>query len=441
MSEPLANIEKNTTMDKEIKELNNIELELIKSNKQDDLPADLFENYLTKRADILKHFGLPDTTDYTELLEFGKRKLTQKEIKDTIDRLHNAAKKYLLRPVLTDEQILKDAQEQKKSPYRVLPELGINPHTYTIFVYNEFLLKDRDTIENILRTLRLANRDDILAHLGNIENGDSATQPETIIELQKIGILYLDEFKEHAKQNVYNTVNELLHALTPEYSMDNLEEKFDEIAYYLMNYTVLDINLKPYRITELEIYYHNPKLHPDPYVHKHPYQLANAQWYFHGSGLDITFGDREKGIYAGVLIRGIKDLTREQWLMKIIEKGKINKEGIKQVMKDIYIDGPLNVVTEIFRTMGHVKKGRHYFYLAQFDPGSCEERPTKAPRVGLKSKKEDKHNFKNAPLRYIVEIDNPYHKFPEKIKVAKQLLETGQFSKDEINKKFGFKIV
>jgi len=404
------------TTEKEIKELNDIELELIKHNTGDSLPADLFENYLTKRTNILHHFGLPDSTDYSKILEFGKRKLTEKEVRDTIEKLHNAARKFLLRPVLTDEQILKDAQEQKKSPYQVLPELGINPHMYTIFVYNEFLLKDRDTIGNILSTLRLANRNDILNHLGNIENGDSATPPETIKELQKIGILYLDEYRDHASQYVYNPVNEFLHALTPKHSIDNLEAKFDEIAYYLMNYMVLDINLKQYRITELEIYYYHPQLHPDPYVHKHPYQLTNAQWYFHGSGLDITFGDTDS-IYASVLIRGIKDLEQDR-----------------------YIDGPLNVVAEIFRRMGHIKVGRHFFYLAQYVPQDSEEKPTKSTRVGLKKKKEDKHNYKDQLYRYLVEI-NPEHRFPEKTIVAKQLLKTGQFSKDEINKKFGYKIV
>ena len=90
------------TIDKEIKELNRIELELIKQDKRDGLPADLFESYLTKRAKILQHHGLPDSTDYSELLEFGKRKLTQKEVNNTIETLHKAAKKYLLRPVLTD---------------------------------------------------------------------------------------------------------------------------------------------------------------------------------------------------------------------------------------------------------------------------------------------------------------------------------------------------
>lgn len=185
-------------IDKEIKELNDIELELMKHETEEYLPSDLFESYLNKRTTILEHFGLPDSTDYTNILEFGKHKLTQKEIKNAIDKLHKAAKKFLLGPVLTDEQILKDAQGQQKSPYKVLPELGITTHIYTIFVYNEFLLKNRDTIENILKTLRLTNQGDILNHLGNIANGDSAAPQEIIKELQKTGILYLDEFIEYA---------------------------------------------------------------------------------------------------------------------------------------------------------------------------------------------------------------------------------------------------
>jgi hypothetical protein len=51
-------------------------------------------------------------------------------------------------------------------------------------------------------------------------------------------------------------------------------------------------------------YNHNTSSqHPDEYAHQHAEQAKSNTWYFHGSGLDITFGDKE--IYGGILIRSI----------------------------------------------------------------------------------------------------------------------------------------
>lgn len=376
---------------------------------------DLYKTYVTKRRKILHYFGLPDTPDFSAILDFGKHQLTENEVQETIEKLQNAAGKFHPAPLLKDEQILKAALEQKKSPYRVLPELGFDISTYTIFVYNEILLKNLDTIENILSALQRASRIDIRSRTENIASGENFTLSDSIQELKRAGIPYLVEYQQYIKRNGNNPVHKLLHAFSPEYSIDNFDEKFDEIACYLTNYTALNVNLKPYRITELEIYYYHPVLHPDPYVHKHPLQLTNAQWYFHGSGLDITFGSYDS-IYAGVLIRGIKDLEQNR-----------------------YIDGPLNVIAEIFKRVGDIETGRYFFNIIPYISKDKDKKPIKSLRI-LKKKEEDKDNFNEKLYRYLAEI-NPDHKFREKSIVAKQLLKSGRFSKEEINSRFGYKIV
>lgn len=89
---------------------------------------------------------------------------------------------------------MKDAQENKENPFNVLPELGIETHSYTMFIYNYILLFQRDTIENILAELKKANKYKILNALGNLEQGN-VKEPEKLIQkLKQDGIKYLDEF-------------------------------------------------------------------------------------------------------------------------------------------------------------------------------------------------------------------------------------------------------
>jgi len=218
------------------------------------------------------------------------------------------------------------------------------------------------------------------------------------------------------KQNI--TSKDVLQVLTGEYSLDQLQAKFDEIANFLMNASVLKVNNVTYRITELEMYYNDNSSHVDPYIHMHKNQLQSAEWYFHGSGLDITFGNdnKENNIYASLLIRGIKNL----------ESGK-------------YIDGPLNVVTELFSKMGKVYKENQVFHLLPYTYED-KEIPAKSTRVGLNKKEEDEDNYIDRLYRYIIEI-NSKHRFTEKTKVAQQMLKTSSMGSEKINKLFGYKIV
>jgi hypothetical protein len=88
---------------------------------------------------------------------------------------------------------------------------------------------------------------------------------------------------------------------------------FDRLAHYLLNGCRLVANGQPYRLIEVEVYYHGTG-HEDPFVHCDPLQLENGLWYFHrtrgtyreGSfkGLDLTFGDGEA--FGGVLFRGLQ---------------------------------------------------------------------------------------------------------------------------------------
>ena len=185
-----------------------------------------------------------------------------------------------------------------------------------------------------------------------------------------------------------------------------IDSDFNRIANDLMNYWVLKIESKMYRITEIEFYLKSES-HNDTYTHGHKLQLKKERWYFHGSGFDLTFGT--DGFYGGILIRAIYDF-----------KG------------DNYTYGPINCVTELFSNIEQVYETNLSFGLIPASPKSFEyEKPISAPRVGLnpqidKDKVEEFYRFLIMPKR----------KHAEKTKIAEGMKQQG-YSDFEINNIWG----
>ena len=172
-----------------IKELNELDMEA-------DSPTGDLSKYFLLREEILKEFGLPPSSEYTSLLEFSNTRLTDFEIEKVIRSLHNAAKEYLTKSTPTDHQLLVDGRNEKRSPFEILPKIGVETHVYTIFIYNEYLLKERYTIDSILETLKLTNGDGVLHQLGTIQQATD----EQISKLEELGLKYVREFAKYCKK-------------------------------------------------------------------------------------------------------------------------------------------------------------------------------------------------------------------------------------------------
>jgi hypothetical protein len=178
--------------------------------------------------------------------------------------------------------------------------------------------------------------------------------------------------------------------------MDHSEaSSFQAIAEGLMNGYYLRVRDKYYRIIDCEFYYYS-KNHADPYVHGHQRQKESlGEWYFHGSGLDITLSNGDN--YGGILIRGLVRVTNR----------------MSDPLRTDAIDGPLNVCTEIFKQIGQVNISTLEFGLEKvpFD----QQFPTKVyscERVGLNSKDDE---YFSQPYRFITYLGFP-HKNIEKIR-------------------------
>ncbi|MDR3695160.1 hypothetical protein [Mucilaginibacter sp.] len=201
----------------------------------------------------------------------------------------------------------------------------------------------------------------------------------------------------------------------------NKENPFDDfkrIASSLMNDNVLLVGENYYRFTSLEFYYFEKDSHADVYSHQHENQMTSEQWYFHGSGLDITFGSKD--VYGGILIRGVKNL-------------KENK----------FINGPILCVQELFKNLGAVNNSEKMSFYIQKLPwdrmGSLieEQKVYYSRRVGLNPKidQSEKARFYNGLYRFFI---NPKETQKDKSNIAVDLL-TQVGSEKEINDLFGYK--
>ena len=204
-----------------------------------------------------------------------------------------------------------------------------------IFIYEKILLEKRDNAENVLQELRKANQSRILSQLSQLAIDNLKNPVQAIEVLKSYGLRYIDDYaKTFPKKESREKANLLLEFwsdINGGFEFKNLEDRFDTHASYLMNHLCLVIGDHAYRITECEIYYHEGDKHPDPFVHRRSQQLYAGNWYFNDMGIDLTFGNYDKKIYASILIRGIRNL-------------KTNR----------YITGPSNVVREIFDKFGNI---------------------------------------------------------------------------------------
>ncbi len=101
---------------------------------------------------------------------------------------------------------------------------------------------------------------------------------------------------------------------------NDLEKKFWELAEFLLNHVSIQKGERKYWMTDIELYLYAPN-HKD--IITYPRDCKAGQWFFHPSGVDISFESKvnmkvkpstkrampyltESSIFGGILIRGIK---------------------------------------------------------------------------------------------------------------------------------------
>ncbi len=178
----------------EIKTIIDMGLQLDKNGGPEGNYKD-FENYLDQVDELLTRFGLPNSSKYVNILSPVHFKEGY-QLEAVLEKLEDTAGTYLLSNAKSEPQLLKDAIRFKIDAFDLLPELKISTNTYTLFVYEEILLKQKDEPMKVLQAMRFAQESNSLNELGILSQSEQFDYIEKamIQELRDRGIQYLDEF-------------------------------------------------------------------------------------------------------------------------------------------------------------------------------------------------------------------------------------------------------
>ena len=151
------------------------------------------------------------------------------------------------------------------------------------------------------------------------------------------------ELINHHGYTTHDLVKGLSDLVTKQYEKDKVSKMFDEAACTLLRQSVIVTPKNNFNLREIEFYLYDEVLHPDSYAHKNKRQLEFGEWYFHRfkdiepflksnrNGVDITFGNKEKGIYGGILIRKIENAETKELIVGI---NKVARELIYSIGRE-----------------------------------------------------------------------------------------------------------
>jgi len=90
----------------------------------------------------------------------------------------------------------KVSKKSNRDPMFILPQLGIQTHVYTLFVYNTILMCGQDEPERILEEFKLANNLDFLDTLGKMNSSTDwlKNAEDEIANLEKKGFKYVRQY-------------------------------------------------------------------------------------------------------------------------------------------------------------------------------------------------------------------------------------------------------
>ncbi|PWJ44870.1 DNA-3-methyladenine glycosylase [Sediminitomix flava] len=214
---------------------------------------------------------------------------------------------------------------------------------------------------------------------------------------------------------------------------ESVQQFFEQIAEKLLNQILLSTPNHLFRMKEIEFYLHSAE-HPDAATHCFKQQLAFRKWYFHRTqkgtgfrggnykGLDICFGDTDKEIYFGILIRAIEEVGQGgNELTYTYGPSKTVDRLLESTESSIpNLDGGDISTNDTLSLISHDLKPLQIF--------AC-------PRKGLP--KSTPQEYQNSYYRFFID---PKKQHAEKEKrIIPSWLATGYLEKEEILKVFGRK--
>lgn len=170
---------------------------LDRSHSREELNGLMVKMILAEK-EILNHFGLPHTFQYSELFQFLglKEDFEMSDIDDFLQELKESAEIYLTGQVITDLELIIMAQINALDIEEVLPELSfkLDMEPYYIYIYVNFLLKNLISPEDFLKELMIINQHDLSFRLNLVSQNKSLMMKEEYKSLFNYNLKCFDSF-------------------------------------------------------------------------------------------------------------------------------------------------------------------------------------------------------------------------------------------------------
>lgn len=149
--------------------------------------------------EILTAYGLPMASEISEELqnEVVDENNKHKSLIYVKKYLQKTANNYLNSPAKTDKEILEDGKANKKPFDNVFHYMGIFPHSYCVYLYEELYCRNKITTEEMIRCVNIFRVNE--KHFNKLILGNYKEQKinfKVYRMLVALGIPYIDEFMQ-----------------------------------------------------------------------------------------------------------------------------------------------------------------------------------------------------------------------------------------------------
>jgi hypothetical protein len=191
--------------------------------------------------DILKLFGLPNSFKFNVMLyDFARNEVLSDElIEETINTLRESAEQFLLKPVVSDIQLLSNAQRDELDAFDVIAELGAPSHDYTIFLISEMLLERGETPADVLEELHKVMQFNCLDDLFILSQSMDYEKNRLYPKIQSYNLKYADEYLKDRSSDAISDLDDEIAQL------EGYEPELFTIANIVIEEIVFDVEVPP----------------------------------------------------------------------------------------------------------------------------------------------------------------------------------------------------
>ncbi len=194
--------------------------------------GELYHEVSSLEKKLLRSFGLPRSNKFSNLIWNIVDTTSQEKVASVLyNELSKEAESYLSTYPKTFNQLLSSARLSKADPFEVLPEVLIGANSYTLFVYNEILLKNIDSEDNVMSEYQSIRNKNCLTEIYQLTQTINWDESELFSRLSSYGLKYLPLYMTWFEKNHPQIKKEDNVAISQ--NSGYLKSKVDEVCFLL----------------------------------------------------------------------------------------------------------------------------------------------------------------------------------------------------------------